>query len=99
MTDCAPPQVHMHYFNVQGAAETLRHVMALGGIAWSESDWPVDFSKFQTGGARAAAPGFAQAQDSGELDANLLRAPVCIIDGQPALGQSKAQERSAVLVL
>eukprot|EP00316_Scyphosphaera_apsteinii_P000185 CAMPEP_0119308704 /NCGR_PEP_ID=MMETSP1333-20130426/12246_1 /TAXON_ID=418940 /ORGANISM="Scyphosphaera apsteinii, Strain RCC1455" /LENGTH=257 /DNA_ID=CAMNT_0007312537 /DNA_START=32 /DNA_END=804 /DNA_ORIENTATION=+ len=89
----ASPQVHMRYFAVQGAAETLRHVMALGGIEWSEDEWPVDFSKYSTEGIRGAAPGFAKAQDAGELDANLSRGPVCIIDNQPALGQSKALER------
>mmetsp|Transcript_1468 Transcript_1468/g.4146 ORF Transcript_1468/g.4146 Transcript_1468/m.4146 type:complete len:273 (+) Transcript_1468:34-852(+) len=95
-TDClssAPPKVHMNYFEVQGVVETLRHVMALGGIEWTEEKWPVDFSKFAKEGIRGAAPAFAKAQEDGTLDANLLRAPVCIIDGQPGLGQSKALER------
>ena len=40
-----------------------------------------------------AAPGFGAAKDAGELVVNMDRAPVAIIDGKHALGQSKTIER------
>jgi len=91
------PSVELKYFDVQGAAETLRYVMVLGGCEWSEPSWPVDFSKF-TGPASihlpdGPCPGFAVASASGELDRNLGRAPVVTIDGKATFGQSKSIER------
>jgi hypothetical protein len=85
-------QVHLRYFSVQGAAETLRHVMALGGMAWTESGYNVDFSKFKHG-IEVAAPAFAAAKHSGALTVNLGRAPVVVIDDHLELGQSKTIER------
>lgn len=81
----------MRYFDVQGAAETIRYVMALGGCEWTEEKWPVDFSKFKDG-ITAACPPFGAACAAGELDTNLGRAPVVIIDGLE-LGQSKSIEK------
>ena len=66
--------------------------MALGGMTWTESGYPVDFSKFKHG-IEVAAPAFAAAKRSGELSTNLGRAPVVLIDGHLELGQSKTIER------
>ena len=35
------PKVELKYFAVQGAAETIRYVMALGDCQWTEAGWPV----------------------------------------------------------
>ena len=95
-TECAdsPPKVHLRYFKISGVAETIRHVMALGGIEWTESGWPIDFSKF-TGPASVpvAAPLFAASRSAGELAVNMDRAPVIVVDGKFELGQSKTIER------
>lgn len=72
--------------------------MALGGLEWTEDAWSIDFSKFGKAGpspalVKVASPGFAAASDSGELDANMKRAPVIIVDGKTEIGQSKTIER------
>uniref|UniRef100_A0A7S2D5I6 GST C-terminal domain-containing protein n=1 Tax=Haptolina brevifila TaxID=156173 RepID=A0A7S2D5I6_9EUKA len=87
-----PTSVHMKYFNLQGAAETLRHVMALGGMEWTETGWTGDLSKAAELGPAKAFPAFGEAQANGELVANMNRGPVMVIDGN-MLGQSKTQEK------
>jgi hypothetical protein len=59
---------------------------------------PIDFSKFGPGGPNpalvaVASPGFKAAMDKGELDANMKRAPVIVVDGKLEIGQSKTIER------
>ena len=44
------PKVHLRYFGIDGVAQTIRHVMALGNLEWTEDSWPIDFSKFGKGG-------------------------------------------------
>ena len=91
------PKVHLHYFGLQGVAETVRHVMALGEMEWTESKWAVDFKKVDMKDVAntlpIASPGFAEAQKAGVLDPNMRRAPVAIIDGKDSIGQSKTIER------
>ena len=74
------PKVHLHYFGLQGVAETVRHVMALGEMEWTESKWAVDFKKVDMKDVAntlpIASPGFAEAQKTGVLDPNMRRAPV-----------------------
>lgn len=95
------PKVHLRYFGIDGVAETIRHVMALGGIEWTESAWAIDFKKIDfnntTGTLPIASPGFGAAKTSGELDANMGRAPVIVVDDKLELGQSKTIEASALL--
>ena len=91
------PKVELQYFAVQGAAETLRYVMVLGGCEWTEAAWPLDFKKF-TGPASISLPDgpcpqFAAAKAEGALDRNLGRAPIVIIDSKEVIGQSKTIER------
>jgi len=91
------PKVDLQYFAVQGAAETIRYVMVLGGIEWTEAGWPVDFKKFAGPGSLTLpdgpCPGFAAAYADGTLERNCLRAPVVTIDEEEVLGQSKSIER------
>jgi glutathione S-transferase len=78
----------------QGAAETIRYTMALAGAEWTETSWVVDFKKFSgPASLPVACPPYAAAKDAGELDANMGRVPVIIIDGKHELGQSKSIER------
>ena len=93
------PKVHIKYVTLQGGAETTRYVMALGGCEWTESNWSIDMSKMK-GGVSAlpvACPSFGAAREAGELDGNLGRMPVVVIDGQHTLGQSKSIERCVVV--
>ena len=92
------PKVHLRYFKIGGVAETIRHLMALGNLDWTEDAWSIDFSKFGKGGPNPAlvaiaSPGFAAAKTAGELDANMERAPVILVDGKHEIGQSKTIER------
>ena len=92
------PKVELKYFKIAGVAETIRMVMALGECEWTESAWPIDFSKFPPSGpspeyVAVAAPKFAEAKAAGELVANCGRAPVVVIDGKDTIGQSKTIER------
>lgn len=88
------PKIHLKYFSVQGAAETIRYTMALAGAEWTETDWAVDFKKFSgPASLPVACPPYAAAKDAGELDANLGRVPVIVIDGKHEIGQSKTIER------
>ena len=94
------PKVHLRYFSVDGVAETIRHVMALGGIEWTESAWAVDFKKIDFKNTAQtlpiASPGFAAAKNAGELDANMGRAPVIVVDDKIEIGQSKTIEARAL---
>jgi len=91
------PKVELSYFAAQGAAETLRYVMVLGGCEWTEAAWPVDFKKFSGPASLynpdGPCPGFAAASSEGTLARNLGRAPVVVIDGKESIGQSKTIER------
>ena len=80
---------HLHYFDARGVAETARVLMVLGGAAFTEDRWPLDFSKSRD----EMAPGMAAARAKGLLQANLDRAPVLVVDGKHELGQSKSIER------
>ena len=86
--------VHIRYFDVEGVAEVIRHLMALSSNPWTEEKWGIDMKKLPD--VAAASPGFAAARDSGNLDQNLGRAPVVLVtEGgkKLELGQSKAIER------
>jgi len=88
----SPSSLHLKYFEVQGVVETARHVLALGRQEWTESAYPIDFSKFKDG-VEAAAPAFAAARAAGELEPNMGRAPILVVDGVHAIPQSKTIER------
>merc|ERR1711998_638417 len=46
----------------------------------------MDYSKMKEGGLAAACPAFVDAKASGQLDANMGRMPVMLVDGVP-IGQ------------
>jgi len=97
MAEPSKPQVHLLYFSVQGVAETARYVMAAGGLEYTDAAWPLDFSKFAGPAslhkADGPCPAFFAASSAGELDANMKRAPVLVVDGKYEIPQSKAIER------
>lgn len=80
--------LELRYFDGKGAVETSRLLMAISGMPYTDTRWPMDMSKPY--GQRC--PGFMAAKGSGELQANLDRAPILIVDGVP-IGQSAAIER------
>jgi glutathione S-transferase len=88
----SPPKVLIRYFKVQGAAEGVRHVLALSGTTWTETEYEVDFSKISQG-FEVASPDYKADKLSGKLTANLDRAPVVEVDGRLVLGQKYAVER------
>lgn len=93
----SPPSVHLEYFGIDGVAETIRHVAALGHIQITESAWAVDFKKIDfkdvSRSLPIASPGFAAAKESGKLALNMDRAPVVLVDGKHTIGSSKTIER------
>jgi len=90
----AKPKVHLRYFDVAGVAETIRHIMVLGDAPFTETAWPIDFSKFTGPDSVAiASPAFGTAREAGELVQNLGRAPVVVIDDWHTIGSSKTIER------
>ena len=78
----------LKYFDGKGAVETARYVMALSGTKYTDTRWKMDMSKPY--GQRCE--GFMNAKASGDLAANLDRAPILLVDGV-AIGESKAIER------
>jgi len=80
---------HIRYFDARGAAETARLLMKLAGQDFTDDRWPLDFSKPRS----AMSPGMTEARTAGLLSANLDRAPVLLVNGEHAIGQSKSIER------
>lgn len=78
----------LKYFDGKGAVEISRYVLALSGTKYTDTRWKMDMSKPY--GQRCE--GFMNAKASGDLAANLDRAPILLVDGV-AIGESKAIER------
>eukprot|EP00534_Pseudo-nitzschia_fraudulenta_P006046 CAMPEP_0201185844 /NCGR_PEP_ID=MMETSP0851-20130426/129838_1 /ASSEMBLY_ACC=CAM_ASM_000631 /TAXON_ID=183588 /ORGANISM="Pseudo-nitzschia fraudulenta, Strain WWA7" /LENGTH=258 /DNA_ID=CAMNT_0047471069 /DNA_START=51 /DNA_END=827 /DNA_ORIENTATION=+ len=81
-----PALLVLKYFDIRGAAEASRVLLAIGGEDYEDSRYPID-------AATLASPAFSRAKESGELSANLDRAPVLVTPGGVAIGQSRAIER------
>jgi len=81
----APPNLELKYFGARGAAETARIILALANKEYKDT-------RFEITPGTMSAPEFLAAKESGDLDMNLGRAPLLLVDGKP-LGQSKAIER------
>jgi len=79
--------LHFKYFDARGVLETSRILLQLAGQRYTEERYPLDLSKTPPFG-----PEFAKAKESGELAANLNRAPILMADGH-AIGQSSAIAR------
>eukprot|EP00588_Corethron_pennatum_P012563 CAMPEP_0194280208 /NCGR_PEP_ID=MMETSP0169-20130528/16309_1 /TAXON_ID=218684 /ORGANISM="Corethron pennatum, Strain L29A3" /LENGTH=238 /DNA_ID=CAMNT_0039024847 /DNA_START=62 /DNA_END=775 /DNA_ORIENTATION=- len=80
----ASQSLELKYFGARGAAETARVILALVDAEYKDSRYEI------LPGMKV--PDFAAAKESGELDANLGRAPLLLVDGLP-IGQSAAIER------
>jgi len=79
-----PPTLELKYFAARGAAETCRILLAIGDEEYKDTRFSI--------GPKMETPEFTAAKESGELVANLNRAPILITpDG--TIGQSKAMER------
>merc|ERR1719201_2937914 len=76
------------YFNARGAAEISRVLLAIGGMEYTDHRYEIVPKE----GGGFSTPEFAEDKESGALAANLNRAPLLLVDGQP-VGQSKAMER------
>eukprot|EP00979_Chaetoceros_neogracilis_P010731 scaffold2576_cov265-Chaetoceros_neogracile.AAC.6 len=81
----AAPNLELKYFGARGAAETARIILALAGEEFKDT-------RFEITPGSMSAPDFLAAKESGDLDINLGRAPLLLVDGKP-IGQSKAIER------
>mmetsp|Transcript_48740 Transcript_48740/g.58993 ORF Transcript_48740/g.58993 Transcript_48740/m.58993 type:complete len:221 (+) Transcript_48740:75-737(+) len=76
--------MELKYFDLRGAGETCRLILAIAGKDFKDTRFPFqpDF-----GGA------FKDAKESGELKMNMQRAPVMVLEDGSTFGQSKAIER------
>ena len=81
----ASPSLELKYFDLRGAAETARLILALGDEEYTDL-------RYEIAPGTMNAPEFKASKESGALDANLGRAPLLLVDGKP-VGQSKAIER------
>ena len=76
----------MKYFDIRGAAETCRVILALGQEDYDDARYIIDPATFQS-------PEFVEAKENGDLKMNLNRAPVLLTPDGQTIGQSKAIER------
>lgn len=76
----------LKYFDIRGAAETCRILLALGGEDYDDHRYEIDPATFQS-------PEFLEAKKNGDLRMNLDRAPVLLTPDGQSIGQSKAIER------
>jgi len=86
----SPPKLSLRYFDLRGAAETARVLLALGDMDYDDVRYKFDPATFKS-------EAFIAAKEKDELIINLNRAPVLAVeDGDGAkteIGQSKAIER------
>ena len=78
--------MELRYFDLRGAAETTRIILALADQKYKDTRFAIDPANFDS-------PDFKEAKESGLLDANLQRVPILITDEGATIGQSKAIER------
>jgi len=81
----AAPSLELKYFDIKGKAETARIIFALAGKEYKDT-------RFEITPGTMKAPEFIAAKEAGDLDINLGRAPLLLVDGK-AIGQSAAIER------
>mmetsp|Transcript_7652 Transcript_7652/g.10986 ORF Transcript_7652/g.10986 Transcript_7652/m.10986 type:complete len:248 (+) Transcript_7652:80-823(+) len=79
-------KVELKYFDLRGAAETARVLLAFGGNDFVDT-------RFQIVPGTFDSPSFKEAKESGDLFMNLGRAPVLVTSEGATIGQSKAIER------
>ena len=79
-------KLQLKYFDIRGAAETCRVLLALGNEEYDDARYKIDPSTF-------SSPEFLEAKNNGDLGMNLNRAPVLVTPEGGVIGQSKAMER------
>ena len=79
-------KLQLKYFDIRGAAETCRVILALGQEDYDDARYIIDPATFQS-------PEFVEAKENGDLKMNLNRAPVLLTPDGQTIGQSKAIER------
>ncbi|KAL7526122.1 hypothetical protein ACHAXR_002753 [Thalassiosira sp. AJA248-18] len=81
-----PSKLQLKYFDIRGAAETCRVILALGEEEYDDARYEIDPATFQSAA-------FLEAKKNGDLRMNLNRAPVLVTPDGQTIGQSKAIER------
>lgn len=79
-------KLQLKYFDIRGAAETCRVLLALGEEDYDDARYKIDPATFQS-------PEFLEAKQNGDLKMNLNRAPILITQDGQTIGQSKAIEK------
>eukprot|EP00587_Corethron_hystrix_P007288 CAMPEP_0113309342 /NCGR_PEP_ID=MMETSP0010_2-20120614/7429_1 /TAXON_ID=216773 ORGANISM="Corethron hystrix, Strain 308" /NCGR_SAMPLE_ID=MMETSP0010_2 /ASSEMBLY_ACC=CAM_ASM_000155 /LENGTH=249 /DNA_ID=CAMNT_0000164585 /DNA_START=38 /DNA_END=787 /DNA_ORIENTATION=- /assembly_acc=CAM_ASM_000155 len=82
----AAQQLELKYFDLRGAAETARIILAVAGADYKDTRYKIEPGTFN-------APEFTAEKESELLNANLGRVPLLIVDGEGLIGQSKSIER------
>lgn len=80
------PKPVLKYFDLRGVAETSRILLAIGGEDYDDIRYQIDPATFKS-------TDLEDAKKSGELKANLNRAPVLVTPDGTTIGQSRAIER------
>lgn len=78
--------LELKYFNAKGAAESIRILLALTKTSYKDT-------RFEIPPGSMESPEFKSAKEAGELDMNLGRAPILIVNQNHVIGQSRAIER------
>lgn len=78
--------LEVKYFNAKGAAESIRVILAL-------TNTPYKDTRFEIPPGSMESPEFKAAKEAGDLDMNLGRAPILIVNDNQIIGQSRAIER------
>ena len=81
-------KIKLVYFDAKGVVEMTRIMLKVSGLEFED----VRFSIKVKEGGGFETPEFASVKESGELKANMDRAPVLMV-GDVSIGQSKAIER------
>lgn len=82
----SPAKFQLKYFDLYGAAETSRVLLAIGEEEYDDIRYKIDPATFQS-------QEFNDAKANGDLKMNLSRAPVLVTPDGNTIGQSKAIER------
>mmetsp|Transcript_35504 Transcript_35504/g.42804 ORF Transcript_35504/g.42804 Transcript_35504/m.42804 type:complete len:261 (-) Transcript_35504:73-855(-) len=82
----AKEKLQVKYFNLRGAAELSRVLLAIGEESYNDIRYTFDPQTFKS-------EDFDSAKEAGDLITNLNRAPVLVTDDGLTIGQSRAMER------
>jgi len=80
------PKLELKYFDARGAAEVSRLLLVLADVEYKDTRYTITPGTMES-------PTFLAAKNSNELDMNLSRAPVLVVDDGITIGQSHTIER------